>query len=337
MNNAPEFDADTSARYAGRPLNIMVTGASGFIAGHVVERLLADGHRVTAVDLWRSDVMVAHARHPRLQFVKASVLDAEIVTELLRGHEVLIHAAAVLGTRETVLSIDVAHTASVNVVGGVNMLSAARRVGVRRVIVPTTPHVEWLNPYKITKHAVEQFCRLFYEAFKLDVVALQLGNVYGARERWLESPFGAPHNYQKIIPTALMQTLRGEAFFIYGDGEQKSDYIYIDDIVECFARAVYTQRNLGGQVIPIGRGASVSVNQVVATLADTWRRNVNVRYAPMRAGETHAEIHLDPAPLMAHLNYRPRCALPDGLAKTIPYYEAAHRRASHIVKPHGDD
>ena len=327
MKSAPEFTSEFPARAAGRPMKIMVTGASGFIGGHVVERLLADGHYVTAVDLWRSDEIAAHAR---MQFVQASVLD-DATVELVRGHAMLIHAAAILGTSETVTSIDVAQTVAVNVTGSINMLSAARRAGLQRVIVPTTPSVAWLNPYKITKTAVEQFCRMFHEAFNLEVVALQLGNVYGARERWLQSPSAAPHHYRKIIPTALMQALRGEAFVVYGDGEQKSDYIHISDAVECFARAAYMRCSLGGEVIPVGCGESISVNQVIATLEETWGRKIHLQYAPMRPGETHAEIRLDLRRLSALLNYRPRCALADGLAKTIPYYESVHR------KIHSDD
>lgn len=307
-------------------MNIMVTGGSGFIAGHVIERLLSDGHRVTAIDIWQSDVMIAYAQNPRLKFVRASILQDEIVADLLCGQEVLIHAAAILGTSETIESIEVAQTAATNVVGSVKMLTAAKQAGVRRVIVPTTPQVEWLNPYKITKTAVEQFCRLFYEAFELETVALQLGNVYGARERWSESTDGAPYNYQKIVPTALMQTLRGEVFSIYGDGEQKSEYIYIDDVVECFVRAVDAQQNLGGEVIPIGCGKSISVNEVVATMEKTWGRKIYTKYVPMRAGEMHAEIHLDPQPLLRCLNYKLRSLLVDGLAKTIPYYESTHQR-----------
>lgn len=308
-----------------RPLTVMVTGASGFIASHVVDRLLEDGNEVIALDLWQSAAIEAQLQNPRLRFVCANILQDEIVGGLFHGVDVLIHAAAILGTGETITKIDVEQTALTNVVGTVKMLQYAVVGGVRRVIVPTTPDVAWLNPYKITKNAVHQFCRLYHCEFGLETVSLQLGNVYGARERWVGDVASAPFNYQKIIPTMLMNALRGEVFTIYGDGRQKSEYIYVDDVVEAFARAVTSQCDLGGETIPVGCGCGISVNQVVDAVQKVWRRKIKTVCAPMRVGETFAEICLSPEPLRRHLDYALRYSLEQGLARTIPYYEELHR------------
>lgn len=305
-------------------MKILVTGAAGFIASHVVDRLLRDGHEVTALDKWRSAAVDAQAGNPRMRFVHGDILDDEVVSELMRGKDALIHAASILGTSETITAIDVEQTALVNVVGSVKLLKRAKAAGVRRVIVPTTPDVAWLNPYKITKSAVQKFCRLYHRNFGLDAVALQLGNVYGPRERYPESDDGAPFNCEKIIPTVLMRALQGKTFFIYGDGEQRSEYIYIDDVVEVFARAVAAEHGIGGEVIPVGCGRNLSVNQVVETIRRVWRRDINAEHAPMRAGETPLDISLDPELLSKHLGYRLRYSLQDGLARTIPYYESLH-------------
>jgi len=310
-------------------MKILVTGGAGFIASHVVDRLLRDGHAVCVLDKWRSAAVDAQVDNPRMRFVQGDILDDECVAELMRGKDVLIHAASILGTSETITAIDVEQTALTNVVGSVKLLKHAKAVGVRRVIVPTTPDVAWLNPYKITKSAVQKFCRLYHRNFGLETVALQLGNVYGPRERYLESDDGAPFNYQKIIPTVLMCALRDETFFIYGDGEQRSEYIYIDDVVEAFARAVVAEQDLGGEVIPIGCGRNLSVNEVVETLRRVWGRSIKTAHAPMRPGETHLEIALAPELLSKHLDYQLQYSLADGLVRTIPYYESLHvaRRA----------
>ncbi|MDD9883907.1 MAG: SDR family NAD(P)-dependent oxidoreductase [Gammaproteobacteria bacterium] len=305
-------------------MKILVTGGSGFIASHVVDRLLRDGHDVTALDLWRSAAVGRQTGNPRMKFVQGDILQDKRVSELMRGQDVLIHAASILGTSETITAIDVEQTALTNVVGGVKMLKHANAAGVRRVIVPTTPDVAWLNPYKITKSAVQKFCQLYHRNFGLETLALQLGNVYGPRERYLESEDGAPFNYEKIIPTVLMRAMRGETFFIYGDGEQRSEYVYIDDVVESFARAVAAEQNLGGTVIPVGCGRNLSVNQVVETVRRVWGRDIKTAHAPMRPGEAPLEIALDPGLLSKHLGYRLRYSLEQGLAQTIPYYESMH-------------
>jgi len=305
-------------------MKILVTGGAGFIASHVVDRLLRDGHAVCVLDKWRSAAVDAQVDNPRMRFVHGDILDDECIAELMRGKEVLIHAASILGTCETITAIDVEQTALTNVIGSVKLLKHARSAGVRRVIVPTTPDVAWLNPYKITKSAVQKFCRLYHRNFGLETVALQLGNVYGPRERYLESDDGAPFNYQKIIPTVLMRALQGETFYIYGDGEQRSEYIYIDDAVEAFAHAVAAKKNIGGEVIPVGCGRNLSVNQVVETIQQVWGRSVKTEHAPMRPGETPLEIALAPELLSKHLDYQLQYSLADGLARTIPYYESLH-------------
>lgn len=307
-------------------MKILVTGAAGFIASHVVDRLLRDGHEVAALDVWRNAAVDAQVKNPRMKFVQGDILDDECVSELMRGRDVLIHAASILGTSETITTFDVEQTALTNVVGGVKLLKHAKVAGVRRVIVPTTPDVAWLNPYKITKSAVQKFCQLYHRNFGLETVALQLGNVYGPRERCLESADGAPFNYEKIIPTVLMRAMRGETFFIYGDGEQRSEYIYIDDVVETFARAAAAEHDIGGKVIPVGCGRNLSVKQVVDAIRQAWGRDIKTAHAPMRPGETHLEIVLAPELLSKHLDYRLRYSLQEGLARTVPYYESLHSR-----------
>ena len=189
--------------------------------------------------------------------------------------------------------------------------------------MPTTPDVPWINPYKITKAAVEQFVQLFAMEFDLDTVALKLGNVYGARERWLDGVKEAPYNYQKIIPTILVNTLRGEPLNIYGNGDQKSEYIYVADVVESFYRAMITEKSLNGNIIHVGQGKSHSVNEIVDAVEKVWSKKVERNYVPMRPGEVHIEIALKPKLLKDLLDYELQWDLEKGLEETIPYYEKA--------------
>jgi len=307
-------------------MNILVTGGAGFIGSHVVDRLLSDGHSVTVVDLWESDEIKVHRNNLNFDFVKASVLDDKIMEKCIVGKDRVIHMAAVLGTSETITTYDVEKTALTNVVGTVKILKHCKKNNVGRVLIPTTPDVPWLNPYKITKHAVENFGRLFSEEFDLEVVAMKLGNIYGARERWLDGPKEAPYNYQKVVPTILMETLKGNKFQIFGNGNQKSEYIYVDDVVQSFVLALESKKDLSGKVIHIGRGKNNSVNEIVTAVEKAWNRRVDVEYVDMRPGETHIEIALDPTNLKNLLDYELQWDLNNGLVDTIKYYEEMYRK-----------
>jgi UDP-glucose 4-epimerase len=307
-------------------MNVLVTGGSGFIPSHIVDRLILEGHDVTVLDLWESDEIKVHKENSKFRFVKGSVLDDNLLSGLIENKDIVIHMAAVLGTSETITTYDVELTAETNVVGTVKLLKYAKKSGVKKVLIPTTPDVPWINPYKITKAAVEKFCQLFSNEFGLEVIALKLGNIYGSRERWLDGPKEAPFNYQKIIPTILMEALKGNKFYIYGDGKQKSEYIYVEDVVESFVRAINSTKYLGGKIIHVGSGKNASVNEIVAAVRKVWDKKFEVEYVNMRPGETHVQIALDPKPLKDFLDYELQYDLEEGLKLTIDYYEEMYKK-----------
>ena len=307
-------------------MKVLLTGGAGFIGSHIVDRLLKDGHEVTVVDLWESDEIKVHAGHPNFSFVKSSVLDDETMDGVVAGKDRVIHMAAVLGTSETITTYDVENVALTNVVGTIKMLKHCKKHDVKRVLIPTTPDVPWINPYKITKAAVEKLGQLFSKEFGLEVVAMKLGNIYGARERWLDGPKEAPFNYQKIVPTILMENLKGNKFQIFGNGNQKSEYIYVDDVVESFSRALNSEKNLGGEIIHIGRGDNNSVLEIIEAVEKAWGRKIDVEYVDMRPGEVHIEIALDPTNLKNLLNYELQWDLQKGLVDTIKYYEEMYEK-----------
>ena len=288
---------------------------------------MEEGHKVTVFDLWESKQIKVHRENPNFLFVKGNVLDDDLVASAMQGADALIHMAAVLGTSETITTYDVETTALTNVVGTVKMLKHAKKAGLKKVLIPTTPDVPWINPYKITKAAVEKFCQLFSNEFGLQVVALKLGNIYGARERWLDGPKEAPYNYQKIVPTILMETLKGNSFKVFGNGEQRSEYIYVDDVVQSFMLALNSEKDLSGQIIHVGRGTNNSVHEIITAVEKAWNRKIDVEYVDMRPGEIHVEIALDPKPLKDLLDFELQWNLHEGLIETIKYYEAAYEES----------
>jgi len=302
--------------------NILVTGGSGFIGTHIVEVLIENGHNVLVLDLWESiEIESLKKKNKKVKFKKINVHEFEQIENCFKDYDHLIHLAAILGTSETITTYDIEEVVKTNVLGTTKLLKLAKKYNYKKVLIPTTPDVTWLNPYKITKLAVEKITQLFNLEFDLNTTCVKLGNIYGPRERWLQADFNAPYNYQKIIPSFIMDTLTKNEITIYGDGNQKSEYIFVDDVSEIFLRLVEKEKNLGTEIINVGTGKNNSVIDIVDSIEKVWNRKLNKKFVSMRPGEHKTEIHLDPNPLKKHLDYELRWTLDEGLKKTIPYYE----------------
>ena len=136
----------------------------------------------------------------------------------------------------------------------------------------------------------------------------------------------APFNYQKVIPTFIMDTLNNKEITIYGDGKQKSEYIYVKDVSETFGRMISSEINTGTDVIHVGSGKNNSVLEIIDALENAWGRKLKKKFVKMRPGEHKIEINLDPKPLKKFLNYELKWDLISGLKDTIPYYLKQHSK-----------
>ena len=306
--------------------DIIITGGSGFIGSHIVEKFCENKYNIIVLDLWQSqEILDLSKKVKNLKFKKININDFDEIEKVFKDYNHLVHFAAILGTSETITTYDVEDVVKTNILGTIKLLKLAKKYKFKKVLIPTTPDVTWLNPYKITKQAVEKIAQLFSHEYHLDVTCIKLGNIYGPRERWLQAGFNAPFNYQKIIPSFIMDTLMKNEITIYGDGMQKSEYIYVDDVSETFLRAIQHTGNVGTEVIHVGRGQNNSVIDIIDALEKVWNKKLNKKFTKMRPGEHKIEISLNPKPLKKHFNYELQWSLEDGLKKTIPYYEEQYK------------
>ena len=306
---------------------IIITGGCGFIGSHIVEQFIDKNYEITVVDLWQSPEIKELSKDKKnLKFEKLDVNDYAKLEKLISNNEYFIHLAAILGTSETITTYDIEDVVKTNILGTTKILKMTKKYNYKKVVVPTTPDVAWLNPYKITKGAVEKIAQLFNKEYGLNVSCLKLGNIYGSRERWLEADLNAPFNYQKVVPSFIMDTLSKNEIIIYGDGLQKSEYIYVKDVSESFFRIIDKEVNTGTDVIHVGSGKNHSVLDIVSSLEKAWGKKINKKFVNMRPGEHKIEINLDPKNLKKYLDYELQWDLIKGLKETIPYYLEQHKR-----------
>jgi UDP-glucose 4-epimerase len=290
-------------------MKALVTGAAGFIGSHLVDRLLAEGHVVYAVDIGPCEDL--HRRHARSGRLWVRQEDAARYTDYA-DCEVVFHLA---GRAELIPSLeDPSGYFEANVRTTMTVLEQARRMGSRVIyaassscygVNPPLPTREDApiapaHPYALTKHMGEELVLHYGQVYGLPVVSLRLFNVYGPRAR-TSGAYGA------VIGTFLAQKANGARLTIVGDGTQRRDFVHVDDVVEAFLLAA-TAKATG--VFNIGGGYPTSINAVARLIGG---RTVHV---PARGGEPRSTwAHIIAAD--AGLKWRPTISLPEGLDRLI--------------------
>ena len=238
----------------------LVTGGAGFIGSNIVEALVAAGDPVRVLDDF-SNGLAANLEPfgNAVELIEGDIRDAEAVRRAVSGVRVVLHLAALGSVQRSV--DDPATSNAVNVSGTVNVLDAARRAGVERVVFsssssvygdnPEMPKHEGLtpapiSPYAVTKLAGEAYARVFHRVYGLDTVCLRYFNVFGPRQR----PDSA---YAAVIPLFMGWASEGTPLVINGDGEQSRDFTYVDNVVDANLKAVRAE-GVGGRVFNIACG-----------------------------------------------------------------------------------
>jgi UDP-glucose 4-epimerase len=306
-------------------VRVFVTGGAGFVGSNLVDRLLAEGYDVDVVDDLSSGSLgnLAEARSVRTRRLSFHRMDvrapglAELVAH--RRPEVIFHLAAQADVRVSVARP--AFDADVNVIGSINVFQAALASETRKVVfagsggtlygVPEAVPVREghprrpLSPYGVAKKAVGDYLVYYREVHALDFTTLALANVYGPRQD--------PHGEAGVVAIFAAMLLEGERPVIYGDGLQTRDFVYVDDVVDAFVRAIDKG---GGLTANIGTGVETSVQQLFDKMARMTEFSEPAKYAPARTGELQRSA-LDPGRAAVHLGWRPFTMVDDGLDRTL--------------------
>ncbi len=311
-----------------------MTGGAGFIGSTLVDRLLAEGHTVDVVDDLSSGSLanLADARatpNHEMTFHRLDIREPAMV-ELVahRRPEVIFHLAAQPDVRVSVERP--AFDAEVNIVGTVQVLEGARAAGTRKVVFAASGGTLYgepgklpvseshpqrpLSPYGVSKKAACDYLAAYRELHGIEFTALALANVYGPRQD--------PHGEAGVVAIFAARLLAGEPCTIFGDGEQTRDFVYVDDVVDAFARAAHKG---SGLLMNIGTGLETSVNRLYATMAAAAGTDAPAVYAPPRPGEL-TRSSLDPSRAEIHLGWKPWTTLEAGAAEVLRWFAARDGR-----------
>jgi UDP-glucose 4-epimerase len=299
-----------------------VTGGAGFIGSHLSDRLLAEGWSVRVLDDFSSGrpENLASAGG-RVELLRGSVCDEDLLQRAVAGVEVVFHQAAVPSVPRSVA--EPLRTNEVNVTGTLRVLETARRAGVRRVVYAASssaygntadlPKVESmppspLSPYALQKYAGEVYCRLYHSLYGLETVALRYFNVFGPRQ-------DPASQYAAVIPRFVVACLDGVSPLVFGDGEQTRDFTFVTDAVQanlCAADAP----GAAGAVLNVAGGRRTSLNALLALVREITGSDVAARHEPARSGDVRDSL-ADLGRARALLGWEPVVSLREGLLRTV--------------------
>ncbi len=305
-------------------MKILITGGAGFIASHIADAYLARGDEVVVVD------NLVHGKRarvsPRAAFYEVDIRSPQLAEVFAAERpDYVSHHAAQMDVRKSV--DDPTFDASVNILGGINVLEQCRKFGVQHVTfsstggaiygeleqvpAPETHPVRPISPYGASKFALETYLFLYRYNYGLDYTILRYANVYGPRQD--------PHGEAGVVAIFGNLMLSGKRPTIFGDGEQVRDYVYVGDVV---AANLLCGPHVSGEIFNIGTGVATSVNDLFRIMRDIIGFPDDAHYAPARLGELTVSA-LDAVKIRQKLGWQPSVSLREGLEKTVEFLRSS--------------
>ena len=310
----------------------LVTGGAGFIGSHIAIRLLRDGHTVRVLDNLstgrRDNLDVIRASSSEgFEWLEGDIRSVETCRKACRGVDYVLHQAALASVQRSMENPG--ETTAVNVHGLVNVLAAARELGVRRVVCASSSSVYGdtsalpkhegmvpapLSPYAVSKLAGEQFGRVFATTLGLETISLRYFNVFGQRQ-------DPKSQYAAVIPLFATSLREGTPPRIFGDGRQSRDFTYIENVVEANLAAC-TRGKGDGQAINVACGEHYTLLALLESMYRIFGVRVEPEFLPPRPGDVrHSQASIERA--NRELGFTPRIGFEEGLKRTLEYYQSA--------------
>ncbi len=309
----------------------LVTGGAGFIGSHLSEALLKEGHGVRILDNFstgrRENLREIQRSFPSgLEIMEGDIRDQKVCEQATAGMDFVFHEAAQISVPQSVL--DPETTQEINIRGTLNLLLACKKAGVKRMVLASSTAVYGdnpsesqarrpkregliprpLSPYALSKLVGEYYAQLFSRLYDQPAVALRYFNVYGPRQ-------DPNSEYAAVIPKFIERLQMNLPPFIYGDGGQSRDFVFVQDVVQANLMACH-QEGIAGEVFNIASGRSYTLLQLFDHLKKIIKSVQSPLFAPVRPGDIrHSRASIRKA--VKFLGYRPHFGLRQGLKETV--------------------
>jgi nucleoside-diphosphate-sugar epimerase len=305
---------------------IVVTGVAGFVGSNLAKHLIDRGYAVVGIDNLSAGTL--ENVDSRVEFNKIDIRDHEVYP-LLRGVDAVFHLAA-----RSSLTDCLDHpieAASVNTLGTLNLLEAARQGKVGKFTYADTgaeyegitefptkeDKIHPIGVYAVSKHGGAAFCESYRELYGMNVTIVRYFNVYGPAQDW-----------RRVVPPVMsafiIRMLRGEQPVIYGTGEKRRDFIYVDDVNDFHLTLLEDPRS-NGRTFNVGTGVNFSINEIYQLVEELLRTGLKPIYKPDLPGE--AQVTLADITAGRGLGWQPKVDIHEGLRRSVQYIQERVLRA----------
>lgn len=303
-------------------MKILVTGGAGFIGSHVQDAFIAEGHDVTVIDNFYTGMK--NFIHPDCRFYEVDICNKEAIFNLFKKEQfdIVNHHAAQMDVRASVSNP--MFDAEINIIGGLNLLEAALKTGVKQFIFASTGGAIYgeqdyfpaderhelrpVSPYGIAKLSLEKYLYYYHKVHGLRYFILRYANIYGPRQN--------PHGEAGVIAIFSQKLVKGETPTINGDGKQTRDFVHVNDVVKANLSALDYPESL---IVNIGTGIETDINTVFKHLASASGNTVAAHRGPAMKGEQLRSV-LDNTLAKEILGWTPKFDIGKGLKHTYQYF-----------------
>ena len=316
-------------------MNFLVTGGAGFIGSHVCERHLRDGQSVWAFDdlnpfydpqFKRANLREIQSLAKPFEFFHGDITDAAALHEIFSAvkFDQVIHLAARAGVRPSLEQPALCQR--VNVEGTVNVLEAARKNGVKKIIIASSSSVYGVNakvpfsesdpifsaisPYAASKLACEALGHVYHHVHKMDVAALRFFTVYGPRQR----PDLAIRKFATLIAA-------GKPIPVFGDGSTARDYTFVSDTIDGIIAC--TKQEFGFEIFNLGESETVTLRRLIELLEAALGKKAVIDRQPLQPGDVPVTF-ADISKARAKLDYRPKIKIEEGIKLFADWFRKSH-------------
>ena len=303
-------------------MKILVTGGAGFIGSNIVDELIEKKHKVVIVD----NLATGNIKNvnKKAKFYNVSVCDKKKIDEIFKKEkiDIVIHHAAQLDVRKSVE--DPCFDADVNIKGALNILEACKNTKVKKIIFASSGGTIYgecgskapdekafanpLSPYGVAKLSVEHYIKAYSELYGLKYTILRYANVYGPRQD--------VNGEAGVVAIFIGRMSQNKEFFIFGDGKQLRDYVYVKDVVSANIKSLTKGNN---EVINIGTNKTTSVTKLATELSKIIGYKNKPVFKPKRNGELFKSF-LNISKAKKILGWQPKVDIVKGLKNTVEYF-----------------